>query len=95
MAAHMEWTMPLMEDDPPSNLPLGQDRRRPPRWGSGSDSKPQLYLFMFMGMESAVGMRMSGLASEPPYSNSNNFVSGSSVKRLASTHPADPAPTTM
>ncbi len=41
--------MPFTEDEPPTTLPRGVTRRRPPRCGSGSETKPQSYRLMFMG----------------------------------------------
>ena len=41
----------------------------------------------------AAGILMFGLRSLPPASISSTLVEGSSVSRLASTHPAEPAPT--
>ncbi len=48
---------------------------------------------MFMGMESAVGIWMKMLRSLPPASSSRTVTPASSVSRLASTQPAEPAPT--
>ncbi len=87
--------MPLIEDEPPSTRPRGQSRRRPSSPGSGAVSNPQLKRGMFIGIDSAVGMRMKMLRSLPPASSSRTVVSGSSVRRFASTQPAEPAPTMM
>ena len=87
--------MPLIDDDPPSTFPRGQSMRRPSRWGSGSDSNPQLKAGMFIGIDSAVGMRIRRFMSEPPASSSATLTAGSSDRRAASTQPAEPAPTTM
>lgn len=42
-----------------------------------------------------LGMLKSGLRSGPPASSSKTLILGSSESRLASTHPADPAPAMM
>ncbi len=60
--------MPLIEDEPPITLPRGVARRRLFKCGSGSVSKPQLYMDMFIGMDSADGIWISGPMSVPPYS---------------------------
>src|SRR5262245_55479529 len=48
---------------------------------------------MPIGMESADGICTKIERSEPPYSSSSTVCLPSSVRRLASTQPADPAPT--
>ena len=85
--------MPLIDDEPPSTLPRGQCIRRPPRCGSGSVSYCQLYLAMFIGIDSALGIWISTDRSEPPNSSTSDAVRRPRVSRSASTQPADPAPT--
>ena len=46
-----------------------------------------------MAMASALGMRMKGDQSFPPVSSSRTEAVPSSERRLASTQPAEPAPT--
>ena len=41
----------------------------------------------------AIGIAISGRLSQPPASSTATLTSGSSLRRAASTHPADPAPT--
>ena len=48
---------------------------------------------MFIGIESAVGIWIHRERSEPPYSSSSTLCLPSSLRRAASTQPADPAPT--
>ena len=87
--------MPLIEDEPPRPLPRGRFITRPSRAGSGSVDIPQLKRFVFIGIESAVGILMKIDLSSPPASNSNIFTLLSSLKRLAKTQPAEPAPIIM
>jgi hypothetical protein len=49
---------------------------------------------MFIGIDSAAGIWMKGERSEPPNSSSNTVLRPSSLRRSASTQPAEPAPTT-
>ena len=69
--------------------------RRLFRNGSGSVSNCQAYFLVFMGMDRAVGIWMKMLLSLPPVSSSSTRWRASSVRRLASTQPAEPAPTMM
>ena len=48
---------------------------------------------MFIGIDSAVGIWMKTERSEPPDSSSSTVCLPSSVRRFASTQPAEPAPT--
>jgi hypothetical protein len=68
--------------------------RRPSQWGSQPVEKSQSTALC----ESAVipsGMWMLSSVSAWPASISSTLVSGSSLRRAASTQPADPAPTMM
>ncbi len=47
----------------------------------------------FSSIGKAMGVEISGRLSGPPASSSATFTSGSSLRRAASTHPAEPAPT--
>ena len=67
--------------------------RRPPSPGSGSEWYRHAYFSLFIGMDSAVGIWMKIERSEPPYSSSSTECRPSSVRRFASTQPAEPAPT--
>ena len=87
--------MPLIDDEPPITRPRGHDTRRPSMCGSGSVSYAQLYVWLCSGYANADGMWISTLRSGGPASTTSTLTSGCSVSRLASTQPADPAPTTM
>ena len=87
--------MPLIVEEPPRPLPRATSTRRSLMLGSGWDQKPQLKRGMFMGICSAVGICTNMLSSLPPYSSRRTELPASSVRRLARTHPADPAPTMM
>ncbi|MNE98898.1 hypothetical protein D3C80_1974910 [compost metagenome] len=54
-----------------------------------------MYLVVFIGIENALGIWISTLRSLPPNSRTSTLVPASSVKRLASTQPAEPAPMMM
>ena len=82
-----------MEEEPPSTLPRGVCSRRPPRPGSGSVWNRQSYFSMFIGIESAEGICTKIERSPPPNSSRSTVFAPSSVRRFASTQPADPAPT--
>ena len=47
----------------------------------------------FSSIGKAIGMAISGRLSCPPASSTATLTSGSSLRRAASTQPADPAPT--
>jgi hypothetical protein len=49
---------------------------------------------MFIGIDKAVGICTNIDRSDPPNSSTNTLCRASSVRRFASTQPADPAPTT-
>jgi len=85
--------MPLIEDDPPITLPRGTASRRPFRCGSGSVRNPQSYSGMFIGIEKAAGIWISGPMSLPPRSSTMTACRPSALSRSASTQPAEPAPT--
>jgi hypothetical protein len=88
--------MPLIEDEPPQPLPRGHHSRRPSRCGSGSVQKPQLKgPLALIRLPTPAGMWMRVDLSGPPASSSSTLCAPSSVNRLASTHPAEPAPMTM
>ena len=87
--------MPLIELLPPSTLPRGQGSLRFSRVGSGSDLNRQSNRGLPIALVSAAGIRMKGDLSDPPASSSNTLLPGSADRRLASTQPADPAPTMM
>jgi len=61
--------------------------------GSGSALKPQVKLGWSSNFMNPAGMWISGFQSRPPASINTTRVAGSSLSRLASTQPADPAPT--
>jgi hypothetical protein len=88
--------MPLIEDEPPQPRPLGHQSLRPSRFGSGSVQKPQLNGF-WVGISTPTPAGMVTIIdlSLPPASTSRTFVWPSSVSRLASTQPAEPAPMMM
>src|SRR6185369_9508566 len=84
--------MPLMELDPPSILPRTQTSGRltPP---SDSMGKCQAYLGSPRSLANPLGIPIMGLVSAGPASSSRTRHRGSSDRRYANTHPADPAPT--
>ncbi|MCY1375369.1 hypothetical protein D9M68_1007620 [compost metagenome] len=54
-----------------------------------------MYFLVFIGMENALGIWISTLRSLPPNSSTSTEVPASSVRRLARTQPAEPAPMMM
>ncbi|MDT4871045.1 hypothetical protein FQZ97_1061530 [compost metagenome] len=54
-----------------------------------------MYFLVFIGMEKALGIWISTLRSLPPNSRTSTEVPASSVRRLARTQPAEPAPMMM
>ena len=84
-----------MELDPPRTLPRGMGIVRPWVFGSGTVSKHQLTLGRSIIFQNPTGMWINGLQSRPPASSSNTELAASRLSRLATTQPADPAPTTM
>ena len=87
--------MPLIELDPPKVLPRGTGMTRLWALGSGSVSKFQLYFGLFSSLVKPAGMLIHMDLSGGPASSSSTLVRWSSVRRLASTQPAEPAPTMM
>jgi len=67
---------------------------RPSTCGSGSVAKSQSSL-VWNCCGNAAGILIFSERSEPPASNSNTRTDGSSESLLASTQPAEPAPTIM
>ena len=86
--------MPLMELEPPSTLPRGMGILRLAVPSSGVVSKHQFTLGRSIIFQKPTGTWMSGLQSRPPASNSSTVWRPLAVRRLASTQPAEPAPTT-
>ena len=78
---------------PPQTRPRGQGMRRPSRWGSSSVAN-------FQSRSEPVSSRyepgwwMRGSVSGPPASSTSTVTAASSLRRLATTLPAAPAPTT-
>src|SRR4051794_28578952 len=83
-----------MELEPPRHLPRGMSSDRPMRFGSGSDMYDQSRSVRNC-LANPTGMRTLMLRSDPPASTSSTRLAGSWLRRLASTQPAEPAPTTM
>ncbi len=86
--------MPLIELVPPSVLPRGHCSRRPAVPGSPSLMKFQLMRGLLSTRSTPAGMWIHGSRSGGPASSSTTRAP-SSERRLATTHPADPAPMTM
>src|SRR5262245_54145218 len=86
--------MALIVDEPPSPLPLGTWIRLPPRCSSGSVTKSQSWSVL-KSCVNAAGMEVSRRNRAAPASSSKVRHVGSALSRLASTQPAEPAPTTM
>ena len=84
--------MAFIELEPPSDLPRGMYSDRPSTCGSGSVVKSQSSL-VWNWFANAAGILMLGERSLPPASIRRTRTDGSSDRRLARTHPADPAPT--
>ena len=85
--------MPLIELVPPSVLPRGHCSRRSPDPGSASLKKFQLILGLLRTRRTPAGMWIIGSRSGGPASSSTTR-DPSSLSRLATTQPADPAPIT-
>ena len=85
--------MALTELEPPSTLPRGWYPRRPFRPGCGTVWKAQLACPFFASSASPAGQWISTLRSGGPASSKATFTPGSSLRRAASTHPAEPPPT--
>jgi hypothetical protein len=86
---------PLIELEPPSTRPRGILMLRPFMRASGSVSNIQLTWRSNITLPKPIGMWIQRLLSRPPDSSSSTRLRPDSVSRLASTHPADPAPTMM
>jgi hypothetical protein len=63
--------------------------------GSGSARYFHVSVSWSSILKNPAGIWISGFQSRPPASTSKTLVPGSSVNRLASTQPAEPAPTMM
>src|SRR5579859_4630378 len=87
--------MPLIDEEPPSTLPRGQNTLRPLAPASGSVSKHQLTDGSAKVLPKPSGMWIQRLVSSPPASSKITRVPGSSERRAAIVQPAEPAPTTM
>ncbi len=85
----------LIDEQPPSTLPRHAGRRRPSRPGSGSDSSGHTYFGSVATRVKAMGMGPKRWSSLRPASSSSTLTFGSSLRRAATTQPAEPAPTTM
>src|SRR5688572_2513964 len=84
----------LIDELPPSTLPRGTKRRRLSMRGFGSVSYAQSQLDL-KSLDQATGVVISRRRWSRPASISRTRASGSDDRRLAITHPDDPAPTTM
>ena len=87
--------MALSELLPPMTLPRGAKPRRPPRPGWGTLSKFQLKMPSGAVAAKPSGAWMKALVSGPPASSRQTETAGFSLRRLATTQPAEPPPTTM
>ena len=83
----------MIELDPPRVLPRGANTRRPPVHSLGSIEKHQFTRASWKVLMKPAGIWMNGCQSRGPASSTATVVPGSSLNRLASTEPADPAPT--
>jgi hypothetical protein len=86
--------MPLIADEPPNSLPRGIGMRRWPVDASGSEAKSQLAFGLSINLAKPTGIHDQGWLSRPA-SSTSTLCRGSALSRLASTEPAEPAPTTM
>ena len=84
--------MAFSDELPPRVFPRGQKRGRPSRCSWGTVSYAQSYRVL-NSLLNAAGIRISSFRSGGPASSSSTRQAGSSVRRAASTQPADPAPT--
>ena len=88
--------MPLIEDEPPQPLPRGHQSLRLSRFGSSSVQKPQFCgPALLISPPTPAGILIISDLSLPPASSSSTRLPASSVRRLASTQPAEPAPMMM
>ncbi len=83
--------MALIEDEPPITLPRAHSTARLSIVASGSAKYIQSSMRFARMRPQASGMRSHGLLSQPPASRSSTRAS--SLRRLASVQPAEPAPT--
>ncbi len=74
-------------------LPRGTGMARPFNPGSGSLTKFQLRSLRSTYLGKATGMSLNRPVAQPPASSTSTLTPGSSLRRLASTQPAEPAPT--
>src|SRR5690349_19513581 len=86
-------TIELIDDPPPTTLPIEKGIDRPLICGFGNPLKPQSrslpkFVGHWLGSVTLVAL------SSPPASTNNTLTSGFSAKRRATTDPADPAPQT-
>ena len=82
-----------MELDPPRTLPRGIGIGRFRVFSSGSVSKSQFTLGSLRVFAKPTGMWIHMFLSRPPASRRATRLRRSSERRLASTQPAEPAPT--
>ena len=87
--------MPLMALEPPSTLPAGKGMRRPPRPGTGSETRRQLRVRWVSRRVKPAGMWISGFESFGPASSSSTRLRASSASLPATAAPPEPAPMTM
>src|SRR5216110_3194408 len=87
------YTRPLTALEPPSVFPRTHASTRP-LGPNGTVGKCHAYLGLPSSLPKPLGMRTIMLLSSPPASSNSTLVRPSSLSRLASTQPADPAPTT-
>jgi hypothetical protein len=87
--------MALVDEDPPITLPRAHSTLRPPTLSSGSQKYIQSWRRSVRILPQPSGMWIMGSRSQPPASSSSTEHPGSALSRLASTQPADPAPTMM
>ena len=87
--------MALMEDEPPMIRPRAHSSPRPPVAASGSAKYIQSCLRLASSRGQPSGILIHGSRSQPPASSNRTRVAASSVSRLASVQPAEPAPTMM
>ena len=81
-----------MEEPPPSTLAWVYRRTRPFKCLCGTVDQPQEAMPLVI-LAKPAGTWMSGCRSGPPASIRVTVTSGSSDRRAAITHPAEPAPT--
>jgi len=87
--------MALIDDEPPTMRPRAHSRPRPPVKTSGSAKYIQSCLRWSRRRGQPSGILIHGSRSQPPASSSSTRLPLSSLSRLASAQPAEPAPTMM